>query len=430
MKHITRAALAAAVCSFGFLFAAPALADTPQISSFTLNSAAANATFRPDLGESVTIGIGTDGPVYFSRLYICPSVDTCTADYTRYFTVYATATDAEKTWDGKTSSNASSPIAPAGEYHVVLSAKDADGNSFSLPAPYSIFLASGGSGGGNQDNPATSTATSTDAGASATSTATTTVITKIVYVSSHQNPAALSNWQDSQPFSVSAGRDRLATVGASVAFAAKFSASANISYYQPSFAWSFGDGTQAAGQNVSHIYKYPGDYPVILNGTMNGIAAVSRATVHVAAPAVSLAVLPAGIRLSNADTAEINLGGWRFSQGSSSFGVPADTIVLASSSVVFAHADTGLSASGSVALLDPSGGIVASTSLPLPPSVAAQSVAASSAAHVSLVLKKSPAVAVQPAASSSAAANPFAETAAAAVSGRGFFGAIARFFGF
>ncbi len=211
----------------------------------------------------------------------------------------------------------------------------------------------------NSDDSGDASTTSTT---SATSTATTTVITKIVYVSSHASPEDLSDLEITPAFEISAGRERTASVGAPVQFSAKYSASQDLSIYPQIFDWSFGDGTSASGKDISHIYKYHGDYTVILNGTCNGIDSVSRTTVHALSPDVSIiAILNGDVQIMDNSDTEINLGNWKLKDLSGEFIFPADTIVLPGKSIILSNEDTKIKAgtNDKLYLYNPSGGQVA-----------------------------------------------------------------------
>lgn len=217
---------------------------------------------------------------------------------------------------------------------------------------------------GDSDTPPSDAGDATDTSETATSTATTTIITRTIYISSHSNPEDISNWQDDQAFCISAGRERLTYTGVPVEFSAQYTAWQNLAGYAPTFRWSFGDGTSALGRSVSHTYVHPGDYAVILNGTENGVDAVSRTIAHVYVPDITLAATSsADLLVTNNAATEVNLGSWKLAGAFGEFAFPPDTIILASSSVVLSHTNTQIpeNASGTVSLIDPSGGEVAST---------------------------------------------------------------------
>ena len=147
-------------------------------------------------------------------------------------------------------------------------------------------------------------------------------------LSVHSSQTPLSQVAPTLPFKVGAGRPRLGTIHTPLAFAAEGGA-AELSGAR--FDWSFSDGASARGADATHTYKLPGEYIVILNA-MNekGEKAVARTSVSISAPALSLgAVTSDRITLINQSPREVNLGGWRVSQGNINFIFPDDTIIAA-----------------------------------------------------------------------------------------------------
>ena len=122
---------------------------------------------------------------------------------------------------------------------------------------------------------ATSTATTTDEGGDNQSSATTTPAddtdnsadnssdgTGGNYANYYSSPIVTS--QAEPEFEASAGRDRLTSVGSPISFKAKILKSSGISDTSGNYAWSFGDGCDAMGQETVHSYAYPGIYVVTL----------------------------------------------------------------------------------------------------------------------------------------------------------------------
>ena len=178
---------------------------------------------------------------------------------------------------------------------------------------------SGGSTGGDiGDETSTSTATST-----ATSTTTTTTNnsggTTVVY-SVHYIQEDLSDYEEPTTFEVGAGRARLSYVNSPVSFEAKHKVSKNLSAKNCDYIWNFGDAVSLTGEKVEHIYKYPGEYNVILNGTCGDLKSVARTVVKVVAPSVSISTKTDGaVEIINSGKYEINLYNWKMQSGKNSF---------------------------------------------------------------------------------------------------------------
>lgn len=161
--------------------------------------------------------------------------------------------------------------------------------------------------------------------------------------SAHASPLPLSDFSQKQELSVSAGRNRIAAVGNSVVFEtyavdAKGGKTQNVSSL-----WSFGDGLQTGGSKVSHVYKYPGDYAVVLNVTSGENQAVSRAEVKVFSPEIAFEMAEDGtIFLTNNSSYELNIGGWKISGTAGNFVVAPDTIIETGKKITFSKAITGI----------------------------------------------------------------------------------------
>jgi len=225
----------------------------------------------------------------------------------------------------------------------------------------------------------TSTSTSTDesiASSTSTSTATTTlsdnnsnsntqIIVRTVtkYISAHSNPEELSSYEENSPLEISAGRERIAYVGAPIKFSAKYKIPKNINDIS-NFTWSYGDGTKSVGEETSHVYKFPGDYTVVLNGSFGGKKAVSRTTVKVLSPQLSVSFVFSGdLEIANLGKTEINLGDWKIRNSAGDFVFPEDTIISSGEKMILSKEyskifpDVNMGAT----VFDPSGNFIART---------------------------------------------------------------------
>jgi hypothetical protein len=345
---------------------------TPVLNSFLLNGSSQDVTFNPNNGEKVAIEIDMSEAVKFTRIYICPAdVQTCNqSNSIRYFSPNSTSSSVSETWDGKGVGDAA--IVSEGKYEVAVSFTQGSGTSLSLGMTYSIFVdfsnttVSTSTDSDNFDTEADSDSTSTTATTTSDSsddsnTASTTVITQIVYISSHSDPEDISNYNDENDFEISAGRERLASVGSPIEFDAKYNIEQN-GQCSPLFTWSFGDGFDAEGTDVSHNYKYPGEYQVVLNGTCGEYNSISRTTVNVVSPDILISDAENGdIEIKNNGATEINVGDWKIKGMQKDFLFPKDTIISAGNEIILAKNDLGIDASTSGIFIDnPLDGEVAS----------------------------------------------------------------------
>ncbi len=184
---------------------------------------------------------------------------------------------------------------------------------------------------------ATSTSQVTTSGGSTSIDGTTSSAPQVIIVySAHSDPAPLSDVSTPLSFEVSAGRDRLAVVGNNIVFKAIPAKTQNISPNNIRYQWSFGDGTIAQGDTISHAYRFAGDYVVVLNASYIDASAVSRTNVKVTNPNLSLTRVAGGIEISNNSNWEINLEGWSLESGVLAFVFPRDTLLPAGRKIVFA----------------------------------------------------------------------------------------------
>jgi len=176
--------------------------------------------------------------------------------------------------------------------------------------------------------------------------------------SAHMSPLSLSDFSQKQEVYISAGRDRIVSVGSPVIFEAYAIDEKGSKVKDISSVWSFGDGSQSGGMKVLHTYKYPGDYAVILNASAGGNEAVSRSKVRIFSPKISLEAEDDGaISLENTSEYEVNIGSWKIVGGTASFVFSPDTIIGQGKKIIFPKDITGidLSFSESLKLMSPCG---------------------------------------------------------------------------
>lgn len=176
-------------------------------------------------------------------------------------------------------------------------------------------------------------------------------------MSAHASPLPLSDFSDKQEFFLSAGRNRIVSTESPVVFEAYSVDAKGAKAKDLSAVWSFGDGTAAEGIKVSHAYKYPGDYAVILNGSSGGNEAVSRSEIRVFVPKLVLSADDDGsASLENTSEYEVNVGGWKISGAAAApFVIPSDTIIKPEKKIIFSKYITKMDipVSGTLELVSP-----------------------------------------------------------------------------
>lgn len=155
--------------------------------------------------------------------------------------------------------------------------------------------------------------------------------------SSHSSPSSASGSKEVVSFEVSAGRKRFSSVGSEVIFKAEPVKLTGVPEAYIQYVWVFGDGTNANGQVVSHRYKFPGDYVVVLNATYSDKSAVSRTDVSVIEPVFTIEPVSGGVKVTNRSSGEVNLGEWVIEGARSRLEIPRDTIIQKGKSIVFSY---------------------------------------------------------------------------------------------
>lgn len=125
------------------------------------------------------------------------------------------------------------------------------------------------------------------------------------------------------------------------------------------YRFNFGDGAFAEGSEVTHSYRFPGEYTVTLEAVYGSLKNTDRLTVLVTNPDIAIAHVATGtdgfIQLANHSSREIDLSGWILQSASTihPFIFPANTIISSGKSVSFPNAITAQSAtSGTFTLFD------------------------------------------------------------------------------
>lgn len=347
-------------------------AAVPQLASCNLDGALQTKTFNPN-GGTISIDIFSDQNVKFNTIAICAlGDDTCSRSTSlKYFTNTSSYLQTiNKVWDGKT--GGSDPtLVSAGAYKIRATLANQAGE-INTPGDYCsaniIVDYSSQNTGNEENNNSTSTENNingqSDNVASSTATTTVTSSNTIVYrtvtryLSTHSGEEDLNDYSGpSSAFEATAGRERLSYINTAVAFSAKHKHLKNGPSYSEKFIWSFGDGTVAEGENVSHVYKYAGDYNVVLNASCGEDNSVSRTMTKIFKPNLSISKTEDySIAIENNGNNEINLNNWKMISSGQEYIFPIDTIIGVGNNIVFSKDYTKISSENTdVLLLDPSG---------------------------------------------------------------------------
>ncbi len=215
------------------------------------------------------------------------------------------------------------------------------GASFSTTQ--NITISKGVSASSTAQNTASSTdnltATSTDSASPIVSINATIPKTAYSY-SVYYAPVAPTSFKTDGSLQLGVGPDRLAAVGNPL----EFQVQTNLSYLKSTiFKWNFGDGKEAFGETVTHVYEYPGEYVVVVNASSPTDKAVARANVKVIEPDLKvLEADPDKIEIRNNSDEEVSLFGKALWARGSVFVFPQDTIVRPQQNILFSSQVTSL----------------------------------------------------------------------------------------
>lgn len=181
--------------------------------------------------------------------------------------------------------------------------------------------------------------------------------------STHSSSKELSSEEKKINLKIGAGRKRVVTVNTPV----RFEATMNTSVSDNRIRWSFGDGHAKSGIEETHSYEFPGVYNVVVRGEEGDEEAVSRTTVTVFDPDLSISEVNIPERyivLRNGGNREVNLGGFKLKGPDLSFRFPRDTILSAQTDLYLSFStlwildELVILHTGNVTIEYPEGGVV------------------------------------------------------------------------
>ncbi len=163
-----------------------------------------------------------------------------------------------------------------------------------------------------------------------------------------------------------AGSDKTGVVGADVYFSGQALGLKKESLDGARYVWNFGDGSSREGQNVLHIYLYPGDYAVILNVSSGQYSASDELLVKIVASQIKISEADSDfIKISNNSNVTIDLSGWFLRAGNKIFIFPKNTIIKANSNLNIPSINSGLNPVSTAELLYPNGSLAFSWQKPV-----------------------------------------------------------------
>lgn len=158
---------------------------------------------------------------------------------------------------------------------------------------------------------------------------------------------SLSNFPvEPQIIATAGATNRTILAGALIVFSGKAFGLKKEPIENARMVWSFGDGGNAEGQSVSHVYYYPGEYVVVLDASSGFYSASARVRVTVSVPQLMLRTggdhTHSFVSIENQGDNEIDLSAWKIHTQDKDFIFPQNTVLGARKIISFPSEVTGL----------------------------------------------------------------------------------------
>lgn len=158
-----------------------------------------------------------------------------------------------------------------------------------------------------------------------------------------------------------AGQDKLAVVGADLEFRGTALGFKKEPLSNARYVWNFGDGQYRDGQNVTHYYKYPGEYMAVLDVSSGFNTASDKVLVKVSENKIEVVEANQNfIKIKNGSNFDVNVSGWFLRGGGNLFSFPENSFIKGGSVLTVASDVTRVVVNDlfrSVELLYPNGSL-------------------------------------------------------------------------
>lgn len=140
---------------------------------------------------------------------------------------------------------------------------------------------------------------------------------------------------NSEQISAKAGEDRTAIAGADIVLEGKVYGFKNEPIASARYFWTLGDGSYKEGQNIRHIYKYPGNYIAVLNASSGDVSASDGLNIKVIPNELRIVETKKEfIKLKNESSLILDLSGWFLKAGGAVFKFPDYSLISASAELI------------------------------------------------------------------------------------------------
>ncbi len=164
--------------------------------------------------------------------------------------------------------------------------------------------------------------------------------------------------------SADAGGSKTVIAGADVIFKGLGFGTAGEPLQSARYLWNLGDGTTKEGQTISHVYKYPGVYALVLNVSSGKYTSADRVKITAEPANIIISNIKMGkdgfVELYNESKKDLNLSFWHLRIDRLYFTFPEDTYIFSDTRLIFPYETTNLlvKENSNISLLYPNTNIV------------------------------------------------------------------------
>jgi hypothetical protein len=148
--------------------------------------------------------------------------------------------------------------------------------------------------------------------------------------SSHTGQNEISDYSPKPKVKTGIGRNRTVSINTPIEFEVYLSGEERGRYF-----WNFGDGNSEKGKTVDNIYKYPGEYNVVMNAYFGRYKTTSRIKVTVFEPSLDISMDNNSIEINNTGKSEVNIGDFTLKTKDKKIKILKDTIISKGHSIHF-----------------------------------------------------------------------------------------------
>ena len=161
-----------------------------------------------------------------------------------------------------------------------------------------------------------------------------------------QNSSSGSSFDVDPPIHPNAGMDRAVIVGAEVIFNGSALGDKKEPLLNARYLWNFGDGGIGSGQTATHIFRFPGEYAVVLDVASGDYSRSDIAIITAIDAKLSIGAVESGengfIEIINKSNSNLDISGFKIKTGEKIFSLPKNTIIRAGKSIRFGNMTTDL----------------------------------------------------------------------------------------